>query len=88
MTTPKMVKRLTKRLNPFDVIHQLEEPKEQVVESRLSIQIRHLPIEPHVLREAYFEIERRSKNVITEVFTEFGITVQKEKFVKIEPDKT
>lgn len=75
---------MAKRLSPFDIIHQLEDVPEKMVESRLSISIRHLPIEPHILREAYFEIERRSKNIIAEVFTEFGITTPKEKYVKIQ----
>lgn len=65
-------------LGPFDKSFIPDLPKEQIVESRLSVLIRHTPTDPAILGQAYFEISKRARNLIHEVFEEFEITVPKE----------
>lgn len=71
----------------FDVIYSTDEIKQKPVESRLSILLVHEPVDIAILKEAYFEIERRTKNIIVEVFNERGIIVPKERYVEIRNEK-
>lgn len=74
---------MNRRLNTFDQILQRDLPEEKMIDNQLLIRIRHLPVDPLKLKEAYFEIERRTKNIISTVFEEFEINGPKEKYVKI-----
>lgn len=69
---------MNKGISPFDTIYEPKSEKEVIVESRLSILVRHLPVETPKMMEAYFEVEKRTKNIVREVFKEFDITQPKE----------